>query len=234
MPELKVGASPQEVADFWATHSKAALACAESTMQGFRNYALKCQNCTLSQARTQVVWGTGPVTAPLMFVGEAPGRTEDLGGEPFTGAAGKVLDEFLAAADLNRDDVYIANVVKCRPPNNRNPEAEEIAAREPYLKIQLEIIKPAVVVTLGKFAAQSLLDTNESISSLQGNMQQLERFKVLPLYHPAATIYDRSKREPFLQAAALLKQALKQTLPLQQTAEQVSRQVQDQPPKQAV
>jgi len=209
MPELKVGASPKDIAGFWAAHGQGTLSCPEATMQGFRSHALKCQNCALSQSRTQVVWGTGPVTASLVFIGEAPGRTEDLGGEPFTGAAGKVLDEFLAAADLNRDDVYIANVVKCRPPNNRNPLPDEIAACSPYLKIQLELIKPAVVVTLGKFATQSLLDTNRGISSLQGSLQQLEHFKVLPLYHPAATIYDRSKREPFLQAASLLKQALK-------------------------
>jgi len=206
MPELTVGASSAEIADFWEKHSKSAASCPESTMQGFKNHALKCHNCDLAQSRTQVVWGTGPATASLVFVGEAPGRTEDLGGEPFTGAAGKVLDEFLAAADLNRADVYIANVVKCRPPNNRNPLPDEIAACSSYLKIQLELIKPAVVVTLGKFASQSLLNTSRGISSLQGTMQQMEHFKVLPLYHPAATIYDRSKREPFLQAASLLKQ----------------------------
>jgi len=206
MPELTVGASSAEIADFWEKHSKSAVSCPESTMQGFKNHALQCHNCDLAQSRTQVVWGTGPATASLVFVGEAPGRTEDLGGEPFTGAAGKVLDEFLAAADLNRDDVYIANVVKCRPPNNRNPLPDEIAACSSYLKIQLELIKPAVVVTLGKFASQSLLNTTRGISSLQGTMQQMEHFKVLPLYHPAATIYDRSKREPFLQAASLLKQ----------------------------
>jgi len=206
MPELTVGASSAEIADFWEKHSKSAVSCAESTMQGFKNHALHCHNCDLAQSRTQVVWGTGPATASLVFVGEAPGRTEDLGGEPFTGAAGKVLDEFLAAADLNRADVYIANVVKCRPPNNRNPLPDEIAACSSYLKIQLELIKPAVVVTLGKFASQSLLNTSRGISSLQGTMQQMEHFKVLPLYHPAATIYDRSKREPFLQAASLLKQ----------------------------
>jgi DNA polymerase len=208
MPSLEVGASPKKIEDFWDIHSKDVISCPESTMAGFRSHALKCQNCALSQSRTQVVWGTGPATASLVFVGEAPGRNEDLGGEPFIGAAGKVLDEFLEAAGLNRSDVYIANVAKCRPPNNRNPLPDEIAACSPYLKIQLELIKPAVLITLGKFASQSLLNTTRGISSLQGQLQQLEHFKVLPLYHPAATIYDRSKREPFFEAASLLKQVL--------------------------
>ncbi|MCL2745542.1 MAG: uracil-DNA glycosylase [Coriobacteriia bacterium] len=208
MPELKVGASPEEIAAFWGEHSKREPSCAESTMQGFKNHALKCHNCALAQSRTQVVWGTGSANAALVFVGEAPGRNEDLGGEPFIGAAGKVLDEFLAEAGLNRDEVYIANVVKCRPPNNRNPLPEEIAACSPYLQIQLELIRPTVVVTLGKFASQSLLQTTRGISSLQGQLQQTEHFKVLPLYHPAATIYDRTKREPFFEAATTLRQVL--------------------------
>jgi DNA polymerase len=208
MPSLKHGASSEEIMQFWDTHSKDEIKCPESTMTGFRSYALKCQNCTLSESRAQVVWGSGLTAASLVFVGEAPGRNEDLGGEPFIGAAGKVLDEFLEAAGLNRDNVYIANVAKCRPPNNRNPLPEEIAACAPYLKIQLELIKPAVVVTLGKFASQSLLNTTRGISSLQGQLQESEHFKVLPLYHPAATIYDRSKREPFFAAAQTLKEVL--------------------------
>ncbi|MCL2403791.1 MAG: uracil-DNA glycosylase [Coriobacteriia bacterium] len=208
MPELKIGARPEDIAQFWGEHSQQEPNCAESTMQGFRSHALKCCNCALAQSRTQVVWGTGSADATLVFVGEAPGRNEDLGGEPFIGAAGKVLDEFLAEAGLKRDEVYIANVVKCRPPNNRNPLPEEIAACSPYLNIQLELIEPAVVVTLGKFASQSLLQTTRGISSLQGQVQRTERFTVLPLYHPAATIYDRSKREPFFEAAATLRQIL--------------------------
>ena len=208
MPELRLDATPEEIATFWETHRKGTPNCPKSTMTGFRNYARVCNKCALAQSRTQVVWGSGTTDATLVFVGEAPGRNEDLGGEPFIGAAGKVLDEFLAEAGLNRKDAYIANVVKCRPPNNRNPLPGEIAACAPYLTIQLELIKPAVVVTLGKFASQSLLNTSKGISSLQGQMQQLEHFKVLPLYHPAATIYDRTKREPFFEAATLLKQTL--------------------------
>jgi len=164
-----------------------------------------CTLCDLAVSRSQIVWGSGPIPADIVFIGEAPGKHEDLGGLPFVGAAGKVLDEFLAAAGLKRSEIYITNVVKCRPPNNRNPHSEEIEACRPYLDAQLEALSPKLVITLGNFATQTILNTRQAISSLQGQIQQAEHFQVLPLYHPAATIYDRSKIEPFLAAAGTIK-----------------------------
>jgi len=190
------------------------------TIECAKEEAFSCVRCSLSETRTQVVWGSGPADASVVFVGEAPGKNEDLGGEPFIGAAGKILDEFLQSADLSRDDIYITNVVKCRPPKNRNPLAEEIAACSDYLTVQLELIKPAIVVALGRFAALALLGGDSADSKLaadgpmkdmQGKVLQLEQFKLLPVYHPAATLYNPKMKEPFFAAAITLKQALEQT-----------------------
>jgi len=170
--------------------------------------AADCRKCELWETRTQVVWGSGPATASVVFIGEGPGRAEDEGGQPFIGAAGKVLDEFLEAADINRSDIYIANVVKCRPPNNRNPLPKEIEVCTNYLQAQMGIIKPSVIVTLGTFATRYTLQKQDSMASLQGRLFQSKKYIILPLYHPAATIYDRTKREPFFAAAQTLKKVL--------------------------
>lgn len=163
-----------------------------------------CTACDLSSTRTQVVWGSGAVNARVMFVGEAPGRREDEGGEPFIGAAGRVLDEFLDAAALVRSEIYITNVVKCRPPKNRNPHPGEIQACKHWLEAQIDLIDPEVIVTLGAFASQTILETDQTIGALQGKVGQRFGRRVLALYHPAATIYDRTKREPLFQGAATL------------------------------
>jgi len=177
--------------------------------------ALACKKCSLSETRTQVVWGSGPLDAAVVFVGEAPGKNEDLGGEPFVGAAGKILDEFLSAADLSRDDVYIANTVKCRPPNNRNPLPEELSACSSYLVAQLVFIRPVIVVALGRFAVHALLASTPlattTMKDVHGKLINMGQFKMLPVYHPAATIYNPRMREPFFEAAAILKQALDRT-----------------------
>ncbi len=145
-----------------------------------------CQRCKLCKGRTHIVFGVGNPAAELMFVGEGPGRDEDLQGEPFVGRAGQLLTEIITKGmKLQRADVYIANVVKCRPPENRNPEADEIAACEPFLIRQIEIIKPRVIVALGKFAAQTLLRDTTPITRLRGRWFDYHGIKLMPTLHPA-------------------------------------------------
>lgn len=163
-----------------------------------------CRRCRLSETRTRIVFGSGDPVAKVMLIGEAPGKNEDLTGVPFVGAAGKFLDELLAAARLARDDVFVANVVKCRPPGNRNPAPAEIETCIPFLREQIKIVDPEIIVTLGNFATRVVLRTDAGITTLRGTVHQAGRFKVLPVYHPAAAIYDRSKREPLLADFRLL------------------------------
>jgi DNA polymerase len=137
----------------------------------------------------------GDEHARVVLVGEAPGRNEDLKGEPFVGAAGQLLNELLAHAGLERHEVYIANVVKCRPPGNRDPEAIEIETCTPFLREQIRLIDPRVIVTLGNFATRFVLHTEQGITRLRGVPREAGRFTVLPIYHPAAAIYDRTKRD---------------------------------------
>jgi DNA polymerase len=147
--------------------------------------AIVCEKCKLSKTRTQVVYGVGNPNADLMFVGEAPGRDEDLQGEPFVGRAGQLLTDIIKAMKLTRDDVYIANVVKCRPPENRNPEPDELDACRPYIQRQVEIIQPKVIVALGRFALQSLTGKAYGITSVRGQWLEYNGVKVMPTYHPA-------------------------------------------------
>lgn len=145
-----------------------------------------CQLCALAEGRTQVVFGAGSPNAQLMFVGEAPGAEEDRQGLPFVGRSGKLLDRLLAEEmGLSREQCYITNVVKCRPPGNRNPTPAEVAACHPYLEEQLDLIDPAVVVTLGNFAARSLLDTSEGITKLRGRSYPFRRGVLIPTLHPS-------------------------------------------------
>lgn len=154
-----------------------------------------CHRCPLGDTRTTLVFGVGDPRARVMLIGEAPGRNEDLKGEPFVGAAGQLLNELLAHAGLGRDDVYIANVLKCRPPGNRDPEPAEIETCTPFLREQIRVIQPDVLVTLGNFATKFVLRTEVGITRLHGRVQQAGRFAVLPIFHPAAAIYDRTKRD---------------------------------------
>ena len=154
-----------------------------------------CHRCPLGDTRTTLVFGVGNPDARVMLVGEAPGKNEDLKGEPFVGAAGQLLNELLAHAGLQREDVYIANVLKCRPPNNRDPEPGEIETCTPFLREQIRVIKPEVLVTLGNFSTKFVLRTEVGITRLHGRVQQAGRFAVLPIFHPAAAIYDRTKRD---------------------------------------
>ncbi len=144
-----------------------------------------CKRCKLHRKRTNIVFGSGNPEAKLVFVGEGPGRDEDLQGEPFVGQAGKLLTRIIEAIQLTREEVYIANIVKCRPPENRNPEPEEIAACEPFLVQQLKVIQPKLICALGAFAAQTLLRTTVKISALRGRFHSYQDILLMPTYHPA-------------------------------------------------
>jgi uracil-DNA glycosylase len=155
-----------------------------------------CTRCTLHRGRTHLVFGVGNPETPLMFVGEGPGAEEDQQGIPFVGRAGQLLTQIITAMGYERDQVYIANVVKCRPPENRNPEPDEIASCEPFLHHQIEVIRPRVIVALGKFAAQTLLRTTESISRLRGRFHRLGAAEVMPTFHPSYLLRNpAAKRE---------------------------------------
>ena len=158
-------------------------------MTTLREHALVCTRCPLADTRTQVVFGVGDPAADLVFVGEGPGADEDRVGEPFVGRAGKLLTSLIEGIGLTRDDVYIANVVKCRPPGNRDPQPNEIESCRPYLEAQLDLIAPRVVVTLGNFATKLLLDTKVGITKLRGQRFPFRDDAVLiPALHPSAVL----------------------------------------------
>lgn len=161
-------------------------AVSELSWEALQAAVKDCQRCTLAQTRTQTVYGVGDPNADWLFVGEAPGAEEDRRGEPFVGAAGQLLDNMLAAIRLKRgDNVYIANVLKCRPPGNRDPKPEEVAACDGYLKRQVALIQPKLIVALGRFAAQTLLESDASISSLRSKLHQYQGVPLIVTYHPA-------------------------------------------------
>jgi uracil-DNA glycosylase len=168
-----------------------------------------CTRCKLhTLGRRQIVFGVGNPEAQLMFVGEAPGRDEDAQGIPFVGRAGQLLTKMIEAMGYSRDQVYIANVIKCRPPENRNPEADEVAACEPFLFRQVETIKPKVIVALGTFAAQTLLRSQDSISRLRGRVYLYGGARLIPTFHPAYLLRSPDKKrdawEDLKRARALL------------------------------
>jgi DNA polymerase len=160
-----------------------------ASFEDLQRDALACTRCPLSETRTQVVFGVGDPHAALMFVGEGPGEQEDLQGEPFVGRAGKLLTTLIEGIGETRETVYIANVVKCRPPGNRDPLPLEIERCRPYLEAQIEFIDPAVVVSLGNFATKSLLDTKDGITKLRGREFPFRDHAVLiPAFHPSAVL----------------------------------------------
>jgi len=154
-----------------------------------------CKRCKLSRNRTKLVFGEGNLDARLVFVGEAPGRDEDLSGLPFVGRAGKLLTKIIEAMNMTREDVYIMNIVKCRPPENRNPEEDEIRTCEPFMLKQLSIIKPEIICTLGTFSSQTLLKTSVPISKLRGHFHDYHGIKLMPTYHPAFLLRNASKKK---------------------------------------
>ncbi len=156
-----------------------------TTLEQVRGELGDCTRCKLHQGRTTLVFGVGRPDADLMFVGEAPGRDEDQQGEPFVGPAGQLLTKIIEAIGLTRDQVYIANVIKCRPPQNRNPELDEVQTCAPFLFQQLDVIRPRVVVALGAFAVRTLLRSEQSISRLRGQVFDYRGAKLVPTFHPA-------------------------------------------------
>ncbi|HXI12446.1 MAG TPA: uracil-DNA glycosylase [Thermoanaerobaculia bacterium] len=165
------------------------------TLESLARLAAGCLRCRLAATRTQVVFGTGNPNADLMFIGEGPGRDEDLKGEPFVGRAGQLLTDIIKAMQLTRESVYITNVVKCRPPENRNPENDEMDACRPYLQRQIELIKPKVIVTLGRFALQSTLQKAILISNVRGSWLAHGAIKLMPTYHPAYLLRTPSAKK---------------------------------------
>jgi DNA polymerase len=172
-----------------------------------------CRRCRLSESRTQIVFGVGSPQADLMFIGEAPGQEEDQRGEPFVGRAGQLLDKMIAAIGFSRADVYIGNIVKCRPPGNRNPRDDEIQACGEFLSAQIEILAPRVIVALGKFAASTLLGEEIAITRARGQLRSYGAIPLMPTFHPAYLLrqYTRENRQAvyddLLEVKALLDRA---------------------------
>jgi len=158
---------------------------AARTLAGIERESLGCTLCTLCEERNKVVFGVGDPNARLMFIGEGPGRDEDLQGEPFVGAAGQLLNRILAAMGLRREEVYIANTVKCRPPRNRNPEPAELAACRPYLLEQVRLVDPELIVVLGRVAMQAVLETDAPLGRMRGRFHDWDGVPVACTYHPA-------------------------------------------------
>jgi len=171
------------VDDLFADNAEALKA---ESLQELRAAIGDCRRCKLCSGRTHLVFGVGNPNAELMFVGEGPGRDEDLQGEPFVGRAGQLLTDIITKGmGMKREDVYIANVVKCRPPDNRNPEPDEVAACEPFLKKQIELVRPRIIIGLGKFAVQTLLQSKIPITKVRGNWHSYHGIKLMPTFHPA-------------------------------------------------
>lgn len=164
-------------------------------LDALRAWIGDCHRCPLGDSRTTLVFGTGDPHARLMFIGEAPGRNEDLKGEPFVGAAGRLLDELLESIGLHRHDVYIANILKCRPPGNRDPLPAEVDTCTRFLTEQVKLVDPLVIATLGNHATRFVLETTRPIGSLRGRLFEKDGRRIVPIFHPAAALYDRSKAQ---------------------------------------
>lgn len=190
------------------------------TLQELGHSLKDCQRCRLSSGRTQVVFGVGNPEAQIMFVGEAPGFYEDKQGEPFVGAAGRLLNELLEGVGLSRSDIYIANVIKCRPPDNRDPLPDEVETCKPFLFQQIEKVKPKVVCTLGNFAMQTLLGKKIGIMKVRGQAFQVQDFFVFPMLHPAAALHqgnlNESLREDFRKLKSFLERRQEPVAPVEQ------------------
>ena len=185
----------------------------KETLEDIRRDLGDCRRCQLSSGRKNIVFGAGSPGARLVFVGEGPGYDEDQQGEPFVGAAGRLLTKIIKAIGLTRDQVYICNIIKCRPPGNRNPEPDEVETCSPFLRRQLQAIKPEFVCALGKFAAQTILETTEPISRLRGRMYDYMGLRVIPTYHPAYLLRNTNKKRDVWEDMKLLMEAMDLPLP---------------------
>lgn len=178
------------------TEMKPAVSTDGGELAAFNEEIKDCKKCPLGDTRTTFVFGVGNPNADLMFVGEAPGEKEDLEGVPFVGRAGKLLDDILKAIELTREDVYIANVLKCRPPNNRDPNKDEIEKCEPYLLKQIDLIKPKLLVALGRISATTLLRTKDSLTAMRGKVFDYHGTDMVVTYHPAALLRNPNWKRP--------------------------------------
>jgi DNA polymerase len=179
----------------------------EDPLKNFYKKIRDCHKCPLHKSRTNFVFGKGNPNSKIMFIGEAPGREEDLKGEPFVGAAGQLLDKILTAIKFQREDIYITNVLKCRPPENRDPLPEEMEKCEPYLLKQIEIINPKLICALGRISAQALLKTKLPLNKLRGRFHDYNGIKLLVTYHPAALLrYPQYKKETWEDVQLLKKE----------------------------
>jgi DNA polymerase len=164
------------------------------TLADVRKELGDCKRCKLHRGRKTIVFGEGNEKATLMFIGEGPGFDEDIQGRPFVGKAGQLLTKIIQSINLQREEVYIANIIKCRPPQNRNPEPDEIESCNPFLIKQIDVIRPKVICALGTFSAQTLLKTNAKITALRGKLYDLEGIKVIPTYHPAFLLRNPERK----------------------------------------
>ena len=178
--------------------------------QQLQSACLNCSKCGLCHKRTHVVFGVGNTQADIMFIGEGPGEQEDLQGEPFVGAAGKLLDEMLSIIDLDRTNIYIANIVKCRPPRNRDPMDEEQDACIPYLHEQIRLVRPKIIVCLGRIAAKRIVDPNISITRQHGTWMVRDGIWLTSIYHPSALLRDPQKRPETFRDLLAIRQKLKE------------------------
>ena len=179
-----------------------------ASLSSLAEFAAGCPRCKLSSSRTHLVFGQGSERARLMFVGEAPGADEDAQGLAFVGRAGQLLTKIIEAMGLRREDVFIANVLKCRPPENRNPEPDEVAACLPYLREQIRLIAPRVIVTLGTFATQAILETEVGIGRLRGRFHAMGPIRVMPTYHPAFLLRSPERKKDVWADMKLVRDAL--------------------------
>ncbi len=162
--------------------------------ESLQSEVTNCRKCALCETRSQTVFGTGNKNPDWLFIGEAPGEQEDLQGQPFVGAAGSLLTEMLRAINLSRDDIFIANILKCRPPHNRDPHADEMAACRPFLERQIALLKPKVIVAVGRIAAQQLLNTDMAIGKLRGKVYRMNGIPLVVIYHPAYLLRSLSQK----------------------------------------
>ena len=165
------------------------------TLEDIRSELGDCQRCKLHRTRQTIVFGEGNENAKLMFIGEGPGYDEDVQGRPFVGRAGQLLTKIIQSMQLQREDVYIANVIKCRPPQNRNPEPDEIASCSPFVLKQISAIRPTIICALGTFSAQMLLKTTAKITALRGKVFSLDTTRVIPTYHPAFLLRNPERKK---------------------------------------
>ena len=187
LPRDQVGPHPEDMVE---TDTQSEI----RTWDELRTTVAACTSCSLHTSRTQTVFGVGDPQADWMIIGEAPGAEEDRRGEPFVGRAGKLLDEMLRAVGRSRDRVFIANILKCRPPNNRDPKAEESAACRGYLQRQIELVEPKIILAVGRIAAQLLLETDEPVGRLRGSRHQLGDTPLVVTYHPAYLLRSPSQK----------------------------------------